>query len=258
MARKKKKKAWNFDEQFYDVHHPFKFRYIKSSIAWSERIAAVYGKRAAGNFVLGSTLLLKDVNQALQTLASMPKGTHIGMSSCPFKEMLPPQFLMEYNYEFIYGFKCVLLKIRQDAHTGRPLFAQTILEELVYSLIFIYHRDFIAAYDMDAEVYSFEPDFQEETDPDDWYFDLLLDKDLLEVLYDYHQIPYEHAYHFENWNIVRYEGRPSSSIPQKYEISAKEYFYSTQPFSQRRISYEYENIFDYEKEPVIENDDLPF
>lgn len=65
----------------------------------------------------------------------MPAGSHIGQLSTSFmSDELPIQFLMHYDYDFLYQMKCTLLQLRRKAKLGIPMVAHSVMEELIIYL----------------------------------------------------------------------------------------------------------------------------
>ena len=82
----------------------------KNHEAWSQFLNSEFGIRAAISFAAGSDILLDHIKEDMAELASMPVGTHIGQLDLSWLNgSLPEQFLMQYNYEFLYQMKSTLL-----------------------------------------------------------------------------------------------------------------------------------------------------
>lgn len=87
------------------------------------------------SFAAGSDILLDFIKQDLSDLASMPHGSHIGQLKTSFIcEELPSQFLMKYNYDFLYEMQYILLQLRCRAKHGMPMTAHSVMEELIIYL----------------------------------------------------------------------------------------------------------------------------
>lgn len=105
--------------------------------AWSSEIAERYGDGTAVAFVLGSSLLLEELENDLDQLSKMPRGTHIGMLKHSWlTDMLPDQFLMSYDYDFIYYWSTVIFDLRdRAANPNVTLMTNTLLEDISLFLI---------------------------------------------------------------------------------------------------------------------------
>jgi transcriptional regulator with XRE-family HTH domain len=164
--------------------------------AWSQFLADKYGVKAAIAFAAGSDILLDDIEQDLSDLASLPSGTHIGQLETSFiSDALPPQFLMRYDYNFLYRMKCVLLQLRQSAKNGMPMTAHSILEELI---IYLCNEEAQAL----VEVCADTDDFVDDEYPDNsenWVFDLFGDMDIITFLYSDIYLDKDYLFHFEHW-----------------------------------------------------------
>ena len=165
--------------------------------AWSQYLANQYGLGAAMAFAAGSDILLDSIKQDLSDLASMPSGTHIGQLGTSFiSEDLPPQFLMGYNYNFVYQMKCVLLQLRGRAKHRLPMTAHSILEELIIHLCNKEAQAFIEV-STSADNLADSEDFD---DWEDWVFDMFGDMDIITFLYSDMYLTKDHPFHFEHWS----------------------------------------------------------
>ncbi len=164
--------------------------------AWSQFLADNYGSGAAVAFAAGSDILLDYIDQDLSDLASMPSGSHIGQLNTSFiSEELPPQFLMQYDYDFLYNMRCVLLQLRWRAKHGMPMTAHSILEELIIYLCNEEAQVFIdISTDADDFINNEEPD-----DLKDWVFNMFDDNDIITFLYSDIYLKEDHQFHFKHW-----------------------------------------------------------
>jgi transcriptional regulator with XRE-family HTH domain len=164
---------------------------------WSQFLADNYGPKAAVAFAAGSDLLLDGIKQDLSDLASMPSGSHIGQLNTSFiSDELPPQFLMRYDYDFIYHMKCVLLQLRQRAKHGMPMTAHSILEELI---IYLCNEEAQAFIELSAGADD-SVDNEYFDDSEDWIFDMFDDMDIITFLYSNWYLDVDHPFHFEHWS----------------------------------------------------------
>lgn len=164
--------------------------------AWSQFLADDYGDWAAISFAIGSDILLDYINQDLSDLGSMPFGTHIGQLNTSFiKDELPAQFLLQYDYDFLYQMKCTLEKLRDCAGFGIEIIAHSVMDELVIYLSNEEAKTYVALSDE-----SFEPNKKEKYDYEkDWMFDLFDDMDIVTFLYSDYYLDKDHPYHFAHW-----------------------------------------------------------
>ena len=89
------------------------------------------------SFAAGSDILLDHINEDLAGLASMPVGTHLGQCQLNVSWLcgdLPKQFLMHYDYDFLYQMKCTLQSMRQRAKYDFPMTVHSVMEELLLYL----------------------------------------------------------------------------------------------------------------------------
>lgn len=164
--------------------------------AWPQSLAATSGEAAAVSFVIGSEILLDNIQQDLNALSCRPKGTHIGELDISWlKSSLPPQFLMQYDYDFLYYLKTIVMRYRRQA-SGKDCFvAHTVAEEIVLYMI-MEESEFLME--------SILPHLQSEGDIsyydwDSWPFDLFDDMDVVTFLYSDFYLTKDYPYHFEHW-----------------------------------------------------------
>ena len=161
----------------------------KSHRFWSKYIEERFGEFAAAMLALGSDSLLEDIDGALDELALMPAGTHVGqinMSMLPY--VLPKQFLMRYDYNFVFALKIAVLDLQRAAEADRPIIAHRVIDELVIYLC--------------VEEARFLSDKAELDDGQmgDWIFELFDDMDIITMLYsDLFVLDEGNIYHYEHW-----------------------------------------------------------
>lgn len=168
----------------------------KNHKAWSEYIGEHYGEAAAISFVIGSDILLDHIEEDLSEMSELPKGSHVGqLTMSMIKDMLPEQFLMNYDYEFLYCLKTCIIKLRQTAHKNVTLVTHSVMQELALYLIVEAAEFLMETMSVEMEAYGIE-------DVDmwkDWIFDLFGDMDIVTCLYSYNYLTCDHIYHFEHW-----------------------------------------------------------
>ena len=163
----------------------------KNHYAWSTVLAECFGDIAAASFAVGSDLLLDKINQDLEELSTLPQNTHIGQLQISFtKDILPPQFLMHYDYEFLYLLKSSLIELVMRAHNNCSMYAHSVLQEIIIYTCVEEAKEFV------LNVYD------EKTDNNwnEWVFDLFDDCDVTYLLYSDKYISKDNIYHFSYWN----------------------------------------------------------
>ena len=104
----------------------------KESDGWSSYLEENYGILAALLFASGSDILLDTLENEIYELSTMPASSHIGqISHSTLKDELPQQFLMNYNYEFLYKLRPVLISLRIDASNNQSMVAHSVAAELL-------------------------------------------------------------------------------------------------------------------------------
>lgn len=174
----------NFDIEKYNNHE-----------AWSTFLAEDYGVKIAASFAIGSDMLLDDINEGLNGLSLMPIGSHLGqIGDLRLRSELPPQFLMRYDYDFLYLLKSQVLSYRKIAKYGSEISASSVLDELVLYLIMEYSVDLLEEMVFPGKVAENRYD-----DFDEWAFDVIGDMDIETCLYSDLYLNRDHKYHFDNW-----------------------------------------------------------
>lgn len=168
----------------------------KKHDAWSNYICERFGEAAAISFAIGSDLVLDYIKDDLNELAALPRGSHIGqLSLSMMKDILPEQFLMYYDYDFLFRLKTELLTLREAAHMGVEIIAHTVLEEL---LIYICSEE--SAFIIESMLSDMESCGVSGLDVlDEWCFDLFGDMDVVTWLYSSLYATEDNIYHFNHW-----------------------------------------------------------
>jgi hypothetical protein len=161
--------------------------------AWSEAVNERYGRVAATTFAVGSDVVLDQLSDDIEALAKEPRGTHIGqLAASWFGGGLPPQFLTRYDYEFVYGLRAAVSRLRSRFAHG-DLVAHTVLEELALYLVFGNAELFA-----DAHPTIFDDDAD---DWHDWLAGILGDLDIEFLLFTSGMaLTPDFSYHFDHWN----------------------------------------------------------
>ena len=168
----------------------------KNHTAWSTYLCEQFSEVAAISFVIGSDVLLDHIEEDLNGLSSMPTGSHIGqLPISMIKDVLPNQFLMRYNYDFLYQLKATVIHLRQIAASGKTFLAHSVLEELAIYLFMEESSFLIDCMSVEMEAAGINLDTQ-----GDWAFDLFDDTDILVFLFSDIYLTEGSAYHFDNWS----------------------------------------------------------
>ena len=172
----------------------FDIREYKEHEAWSSYLETMFGELAAISFVIGSDILLDHLNEDIDALAAMPRGTHLGQLPVSFiVSDLPEQFLTRYDYDFVYALRCTVKKLRVQAHTGQEMQSHSVIEELAYYLI-VEEAEFL----MDS--LELESKYENYEYWKDWIFEIFDDVDIEYELYsEFRLLEEKDKYHFVNW-----------------------------------------------------------
>ena len=167
----------------------------KKHKVWSQYLADNFGEIAAISFVIGSDILFDHLKGEMHELSSMPRGSHIGELRISWLESdLPPQFLMCYDYDFLYVLLMTIIRFRTLATAGTQIIAHSVMEELALYLIMEEASAFMEIMEFDKAT---EEDFS--SDWDTWAFDIFDDMDIVTFLYSDVYIDSSHPYHFKHW-----------------------------------------------------------
>lgn len=164
--------------------------------AWSNYISECYGEAAAISFVIGSDLLLDCLQEDMTELSALPRGTHVGqLPVSNLADILPPQFLVRYDYEFLYSLRATILKLREVVHYAQEFAAHSVMQELALYLI-TKESEFLMecmSDQLEACGVSGAEDFQ------GWIFDLFEDMDIVTCLYSDDYLRAGHSYNYDRW-----------------------------------------------------------
>lgn len=167
----------------------------KNHAAWSSALEEEFGAEAAMSFAVGSDIVYDHIQEDLEELSSLPAGTHIGQLTISWlKDSLPKQFLMHYDYDFLYQMKCSLREMRRRAKNGLPMTAHSVMEEI---LLYLCNEEGGVLIELSGGICGTEED--EDCDLEEWVFDLLDDRDVLTFLYSNVYLDSDHPYHFCHW-----------------------------------------------------------
>lgn len=179
-----------------DDSDAFDLEKYKNHDAWSEFLCERFGEAAAISFAVGSDIVLDHIEEDLDELSKMPRGTHVGeLPVSMMKDILPVQFLMRYDYEFLYQFKVIVTNLRKVARHGKSFLANSVMEEMAIYL-FVEESRFL----MECMIPEMEDCGVSGLDMwDEWAFDLFEDMDVVTCLYSDDYLTPEHIYHFDHW-----------------------------------------------------------
>ena len=174
----------SFTEQEYRSHE-----------AWSNGLEQGVGAGAALSFAVGYDILCDRLKDDIRELAALPRGTHIGeIDISRLEGRLPEQFLMYYDYNFLYRMKCAMEVVKSKAARGLPMTAHSVMEELI---IYLCSEEAQTVLELQAECGG--PEADDLGVPSDWVFDLFDDMDVVTYLYSDIYVEPDHPYHFSHW-----------------------------------------------------------
>lgn len=175
----------SFDLSEYKVHE-----------AWSNFICSQFGEAAAISFAIGSDIVLDYIEEDLDELSKMPRGTHVGQLPVSMtKDILPVQFLMRYDYEFLYLLKVKVKQLRKNVRYSNDFWAHSVIEEMLIYL-FVEESQFLMEC-MTPEMKAFGISGLDMWN--EWVFDLFEDMDIVTCLYSDDYLTPDHIYHFDHW-----------------------------------------------------------
>ena len=174
----------------------FDIERYREHFAWSSYLCDCFGETAAISFAVGSDIILDHIEEDLSELSTMPRGSHLGEIPCSMmKDFLPSQFLMRYDYDFLYQLKSTVIHLRNIASSGESFFAHSVLEELAIYL-FMQASTFL----MECMLSDMDSSREDETNRlEEWAFDLFDDMDIVACLFSDIYLTTENQYHFDHW-----------------------------------------------------------
>ena len=179
---------WNYMQEESDEEQ-FNITECRKYEMWSDYIEENYGEIAAASLAIGSDLVFDYVKQDLEALSKMPRYSHIGQIEVSFLEcILPQQFYVRYDYEFLYALYITIYKLRQQAKMNLEIVTHSVLEELAIYLMV-----------QESEILMDISDLQLDGNWQDWVFDLFGDMDIVTCLYSNIYLTEDNIYHFDHW-----------------------------------------------------------
>lgn len=179
---------YNNPNMIYGKFKPsFDGDYYKNHKYWSKFIENCFGEIAATSFVMGAELLFDCINMDMSELKKLPKGSHIGQIYNSWLEVyMPEQFLIEYDYDFLFHMRSSLKRLCEQAEYGKRVTAHSVIDELILMIMVMASEDIL----------------EEDTDNDDWkdwIFDLMDDADTEFYLYSDNYVEEWQQFHFSHW-----------------------------------------------------------
>lgn len=172
--------------------------------AWSESLYQTFGKKVAVSFAVGSDILLGDIEQDLIDLRSLPRGTHLGeLPSSSLADTLPEQFMMLYDYDFLYRLRCALIQYRARARYDQSMMAHTVAEEYLVRQVYKLSYELISSW-KPTTPFPEQDDDQFEEAWDEWPYELCGDDDYSIYLSNDSVLPEGDEYHFNNWFVQQF------------------------------------------------------
>lgn len=187
---------------------------FKKSKGWSTFLKTNFGTLSAILFASGSDLLLDALEHEMYELSRMPVGSHVGqINSSVLKDNLPQQFIMRYDYEFLYKFRSELVDQRKRAIDGLSIIAHSVTDELIIYISNEMGKIAIESNDIVEKLIDKNKSFYDNLSSDidnvemdkikiyneDWVFDLFGDTDVLSELYSGRTVAKGTSYHFKHW-----------------------------------------------------------
>lgn len=174
----------------------FDLEKYKTHDAWSQFLCDQFGEAAAISFAIGSDIVMDYIEEDLDELSKMPRGTHVGQLPVSMtKDMLPAQFLMRYDYEFLYHIKVRAKQLIEIARHNEHFLAHSVIQEMLIYL-FVEESKFL----MECMAPEMEACGISGLDMwDEWAFDLFEDMDVVTCLYSDDYLTPDHIYHFDHW-----------------------------------------------------------
>lgn len=173
----------------------------KSHKFWSQPLADQFGHKAAISFVVGSEILGDYLKDDLGGLSALPAGTHLGeLANSWIVDFLPKQFMMRYDYDFVFRLRASYADYVGRAHYGQDVQAHTPVEELLVRLIRDCSFDLVNEWQPSDLAKAMDEDgrYQDE-EWEEWPENLCTDDDFCMFLSNDRWIEAGHPYHFDRW-----------------------------------------------------------
>ncbi|UUX35209.1 helix-turn-helix domain-containing protein [Fundicoccus culcitae] len=168
----------------------------QSHDAWSKTVFEYHGLFAAISFCAGTDILSDYIDHDLEELSSLPKGTHIGqLQDSELSFFLPSDYLMEYDYNFLFSLRKSLNSLISQYTHGNSLVAHKPIDEILLYLTVSVSDEYIKEI---RDNLSFEESEKFEYS-DGWIFDVFDDMDVETYLFSNFDIGIPNDYQFNNW-----------------------------------------------------------
>lgn len=174
----------------------FDLEKYKNHDAWSNFLCDQFGEAAAISFAIGSDIVMDYIEEDLDELSKLPRGSHVGQLPVSMtKDILPVQFLMRYDYEFLYYLKVKVKQLREIARFSDRFLAHSVIQELLIYLFVEESKFLMECMTPEMEAHGISGlDMR-----DDWAFNLFEDMDVVTCLYSDDYLTPGHIYHFDHW-----------------------------------------------------------
>lgn len=158
--------------------------------AWSKYLEERYNTVTAFVFAVGCKSLQEAIADDIYNLMYEPKDTHIKqLNHSMLDNLLPYQFAMEYNYDFLYHMLSELNYLINLAIDKQPIKPNSIMQEI---LIYLCDKK------VNLEIYSNVIDVSAYTN--EWVSDILGDKNTENsIFHAEYYIEKDDPYHFSRW-----------------------------------------------------------
>jgi len=132
---------------------------------------------------------------------------------------MPEQFLVRYDYEFMFALRKTLIKFRKTAPKTENIIAHRVIDELVLYLIQEEAEPFIEEMELNLDTDA-EDDF---TDGRGWAFDIFDDMDIVYYLYSaLEPLQPDDTYHFDNWFKEQFYVQEDEDLEEEGNAAKKE------------------------------------
>src|SRR5712691_12965 len=166
------------------------------SSAYSPSLAETYGEEAARAFAVGCDIVGDQLDDDLGELGTMPRDSHIGeVSASWFADLLPPRWLMRYDYDFMFRLRGIVETLRLRAvhpgYDGILHFTRCVADDLALHLIIEEGTAAFEACDQGIDM----------NDADEWEYEMNgEDDELILILYSESFDPSpDERWHFNRW-----------------------------------------------------------
>ena len=183
-----------FDDSELD---DFDLKDLEEHEAWSKYLASTYGEYVAVSFAIGSDMLIDQLYDDIDEITLMPRHTHVGeLTESMLEPLLPLQFVTRYDHEFLYALLMSVFRLREQASSGNPITAKSVIEELA---LYLMEQDSFLLMKEVAKELGDDFDAVEGGDLVRWSCDIRGGDDLEASLFSDCYLYPDDIYHFDNW-----------------------------------------------------------